>query len=276
MESISIKRLSFSRTVLTPSELPKTPNRSISNILNKTFDKTGFTKAIFLPKPFEILKNVNLSLEKGDILCISGKSGEGKSTLLRVIAGLEKAASGEISLFDEPVKPSEWTALSMAQKGLGFVFQNNALISDLTVRDNIAVPLRYNKIGTEEEIEQKVDRALLLMLARSFANEYPYSLSLGMRKRVAIARSWAMDANILLLDEPTAGLDKNSRNNLLSLINNLRELYKTTILMVINDLLVARDLNSKISFLIDKKLSDPMFYNEIRNNEDSRIRAMGL
>jgi phospholipid/cholesterol/gamma-HCH transport system ATP-binding protein len=164
----------------------------------------------------------------------------------------------------------------MAQKGLGFVFQNNALISDLTVRDNIAVPLRYHNMGTEEEIEQKVNRALLLMLARSFANEYPYSLSLGMRKRVAIARSWALNANILLLDEPTAGLDKNSRNNLLSLINNLRELHKTTILMVISDLLVARDLNSKISFLIDKKLSEPMYYHEIRNNEDSRIRAMGL
>ncbi len=274
MESISIKRLSFSRTVLASSKLPKTVNKSILNILNKTFDKAGFTKAVFLPKPLEILKNVNLTLEKGDILCISGKSGEGKSTLLRVIAGLDKATSGEISLFDEPIKPNEWTALSMAQRGLGFVFQNNALLSDLTVRDNIAVPLRYNKMGTEEEIEQKVDRALLLMLARSFANEYPYSISLGMRKRVAIARSWAMDANILLLDEPTAGLDKNSRNNLLSLINNLRELYKTTIIMVINDLLVAKDLNSKISFLIDKKLSDPMFYNEIRNNEDSRIRAM--
>ncbi|MCL1966652.1 MAG: ATP-binding cassette domain-containing protein [Fibromonadales bacterium] len=275
MESISIKRLSFSRTVLTPSELPKNQNKSIPNILNKTFT-TGFTKAIFLPKKVEVLKNVNLSLEKGDILCISGKSGEGKSTLLRVIAGLEKATSGEISLFDELVKPSEWTALSMAQKGIGFVFQNNALISDLTVRDNIAVPLRYNKMGTEEEIDQKVDRALLLMLARSFANDYPYSLSLGMRKRVAIARSWAMNANILLLDEPTAGLDKNSRNNLLSLVDNLRELYKTTILMVINDLLVARDLNSKISFLIDKKLSEPMYYNDIRNNEDSRIRAMVL
>jgi len=275
MESISIKKLSFTRTVLASSELPRIQNNSISKILNKTFDKAGFTKAIFLPKPIEVFRNVNLTLEKGDILCISGKSGEGKSTLLRVIAGLEKASSGEISLFDEPVKPSEWTALSMAQKGLGFVFQNSALISDLTVRDNIAVPLRYNKMGTEEEIEQKVDRALLLMLARSFANEYPYSISLGMRKRVAIARSWAFNANILLLDEPTAGLDKNSRNNLLSLVNNLRELYKTTILMVVSDLQVAKDLNSKISFLIDKKLSEPMFYHEIRNNEDSRIRAMG-
>jgi phospholipid/cholesterol/gamma-HCH transport system ATP-binding protein len=272
MESIAIKRLSFSHTVLTASELPKISNKSISNILNKT----SLTQAIFLPKPLEILKNVTLSLEKGDILCISGKSGEGKSTFLRVIAGLEKASSGEISLFGETVKQSEWTALSMAQKGIGFVFQNNALISDLTVKDNIAVPLRYNKMGTEEEIEQKVNRALLLMLASGFASEYPYSLSLGMRKRVAIARSWALNANILLLDEPTAGLDKNSRNNLLSLINNLRELHKTTILMVISDLLVARDLNSKISFLIDKKLTEPMFYDDIRNNEDSRIRAMAV
>ncbi|MDR2732314.1 MAG: ATP-binding cassette domain-containing protein, partial [Fibromonadaceae bacterium] len=181
MESLSIKKLVFSHTVLTPSKLPINLNNSISNL----------THAIFLPKPLDILNGVNLSLEKGDILCISGKSGDGKSTLLRVIAGLEKATSGEMSLFGEPVKPGEWTALSMAQKGIGFVFQNNALISDLTVRDNIAVPLRYHKMGTEEEIEQKVDRALLLMLASGFADEYPYSLSLGMRKRVAVARSWA-------------------------------------------------------------------------------------
>ncbi|MCL2283166.1 MAG: ATP-binding cassette domain-containing protein [Fibromonadales bacterium] len=222
----------------------------------------------------KILDGVNLFLEKGDVLCITGKSGEGKSSLLRTIAGLEKVTSGEISLFGEPVKPGEWTALSMAQKGVGFVFQNDALISDLTVKDNIAVPLRYHKMGTEEEIEQKVNRSLLLMLASSFANEYPYSLSLGMRKRVAIARSWALDTKILLLDEPTAGLDKNSRANLLSLVDNLRELYKTTVIMVVSDLQVARDLNSKISFLIDKKLTPPMYFDEIKEHENPRIRAM--
>ena len=204
MESISIKNLIFSHTMLAPSELPKI-SKKLANL----------AYAISLPKPLKILDKVNLSLEKGDMLCISGKSGEGKSSLLRVIAGLEKAQSGEISLFGEPIKQGDWTALSMAQKGIGFVFQNNALISDLTVKDNIAVPLRYHNMGTEEEIEQKVDRALLLMLARSFANDYPYSLSLGIRKRVAIARSWALDAKILLLDEPTAGLDKTSRDNLL-------------------------------------------------------------
>jgi phospholipid/cholesterol/gamma-HCH transport system ATP-binding protein len=240
------------------------------------FRNAKLTQAIYMPKPLEILDGVNLSLERGDVLCISGRSGEGKSSFLRVIAGFEKAQSGEISLFGEPVASNEWNALSMAQKGIGFVFQNNALLSDLTVRDNIAVPLRYHKMGTEEEIEQKVDRALLLMLARSFANDYPYSLSLGMKKRVAVARSWALDAKILLLDEPTAGLDKNSRSNFLSLVDNMRELYKTTIIMVISDLTVAIELNSKISFLMDKKLTSPMYYDELKNHENPRIRGMAL
>jgi len=251
MESISIKNLKFSYTTLISSESPE-KQKKISKILD----------------------GVNLSLEKGDILCITGKSGEGKSTFLRVVAGLEKAASGEISLFGEPVKQNEWTALSMALKGVGFVFQNDALISDLTVKDNIAIPLHYHKMGTEEEIEQKAQRALMLMLASSFAKEYPSSLSLGIRKRVAIARAWALDARILLLDEPTAGLDKNSRINLLSLVDNLRELYKTTIIMVVSDLQVANDLNSKISFLIDKKLTPPMYFNEIKDHENPHIRGM--
>ncbi|MDR2579925.1 MAG: ATP-binding cassette domain-containing protein [Fibromonadaceae bacterium] len=274
MESLSIKNLKFNLTVLAQSELPRISKKSFRNIIRKTLGGTKLMQAISLPKELNILDGVELNLEKGDVLCISGRSGEGKSSLLRVIAGLEKACDGEISLFGEPVKNDEWNALSMAQKGIGFVFQNNALISDLTVKDNIAVPLRYHKIGTEEEIEQKVNRALLLMLARSFANDYPYSLSLGMRKRVAVARSWALDAKILLLDEPTAGLDKNSRINFLSLMDNLRELYKTTIIMVTSDLSVAQDLNSKISFLMDKKLTTPMRYEELANSEDPRVRAM--
>jgi phospholipid/cholesterol/gamma-HCH transport system ATP-binding protein len=274
MESISIKNLTFSHKTLVKSELPKVTGKSLSSILSKTLKEVKLTHSVFLPTYIKILDNVNISLERGEILCISGKSGEGKSSLLRVIAGLEKASEGEISLFGEPVKPSEWTALSMAQKGVGFVFQNSALISDLTVKENIAIPLLYHNMGTHEEIEQKVNRALLLMLASGFANDYPYALSLGMRKRVAVARSWAMDAKILLLDEPTAGLDRNSRINFLSLMNNLRELYKTTIIMVVSDLQVARDINSKISFLMDKKLTTPMYFNELKDSANLRIRAM--
>jgi len=274
MESISIKNLKFSIKTFIKSELPRGKGNSISNVLSKTLNEAKLANTIFLPKTVDILDGVNISLERGETLCISGKSGAGKSSLLRVIAGLEKASGGEVSLFGEPIKSNEWNALSMAHKGIGFVFQNSALISDLTVKENIAVPLLYHNMGTNEEIEQKVNRALLLMLANGFANEYPYTLSLGMRKRVAVARSWAMDAKILLLDEPTAGLDRNSRINFLSLMNNLIELYKTTIIMVISDLQVAREVNSKISFLMDKKLTTPMYFDELKDNPDPRIRAM--
>jgi len=274
MESISIKNLKFSLKTFIKSELPRGNGKSISSLLSKTLNEAKLANTIFLPKLIDILDGVNLSLERGEMLCISGKSGVGKSLLLRVIAGLEKASGGEISLFGEPIKSNEWTALSMAHKGIGFVFQNSALISDLTVKENIAIPLLYHNMGTSEEIDQKVNRALLLMLANGFANEYPYTLSLGMRKRVAVARSWAMDAKILLLDEPTAGLDRNSRINFLSLMNNLVELYKTTIIMVISDLQVAREVNSKISFLMDKKLTTPMYFDELKDSPDHRIRAM--
>jgi phospholipid/cholesterol/gamma-HCH transport system ATP-binding protein len=274
MESISIKNLKFSLKTFIKSELPRVKGRTLSSILSKTLNEARLANTIFLPTFVKILDGVNISLERGEVLCISGKSGAGKSSLLRVIAGLEKASEGEISLFGEPVKPNEWTALSMAQKGIGFVFQNSALISDLTVKENIAIPLLYHNIGTNEEIEQKVNRALLLMLANGFANEYPYTLSLGMRKRVAVARSWAMDAKILLLDEPTVGLDRNSRINFLSLMNNLRELYKTTIIMVVSDLQVAREVNSKISFLMDKKLTTPMYFDELKDSPNPQIRAM--
>jgi len=274
MESLSIKNLKFSLRTFVKSELPRVAGRSLSNVLSKTLNEVKIANTVFMPTSVNILDGVNISLERGEMLCISGKSGAGKSSLLRVIAGLEKASEGEISLFGEPVKSNEWTALSMAQKGIGFVFQNSALISDLTVKENIAIPLLYHNMGTNEEIEQKVNRALLLMLANGFANDYPYSLSLGMRKRVAVARSWAMDAKILLLDEPTAGLDRNSRINFLSLMNNLRELYKTTIIMVVSDLQIAYDTNSKISFLMDKKLTAPMYFNEIQDSVDPRIRAM--
>jgi len=274
MESISIKNLKFNLRTFIKSELPRAIGKSLPSVLSRTLSGAKLTNTVFLPSFVNILDGVSMSLERGEMLCISGKSGAGKSLLLRAIAGLERASAGEISLFGEPIKSNEWTALSMAQKGIGFVFQNSALISDLTVKENIAIPLLYHNIGTDEEIEQKVNRALLLMLANDFANEYPYALSLGMRKRVAVARSWAMDAKILLLDEPTAGLDRNSRINFLSLMNNLRELYKTTIIMVISDLQIAYETNSKISFLMDKKLTPPLYFNQLKDSEDQRIRAM--
>ena len=230
------------------------------------------TRAVLEPIEKTILRGASLQVKQGEILCIAGASGQGKSSLLRVIAGLEKPLKGEITLFGEPISPQHHNALHIARKGVGYVFQNCALISNLRVCDNIALPLRYHGLGSEEEIQVKVQRALQLMMIEDLGQQFPFSLSMGMKKRVAVARAWAMDPSLLLMDEPTAGLDNTNRRNLLPLIENLRELYKTTILIVTHDLLIPKELNCKISFLDQGLLTEPMHFQDMRYSDNPAIR----
>ena len=218
----------------------------------------------------ELISGANLVIKKGETLCIGGGSGQGKSALLRVIAGLARPNSGKLYYFGEYIPPERLTALEVAKRQVGLVFQNGALISNLRVRDNIALPLRYHKVGTPAEIEEKINMAMDLMRVRDSADMFPHMLSMGMQKRVAIARSWAMGPQLLLMDEPTAGLDNYNRRNLLPLIDNMRTLFKTTIVIVTHDLMVAKELNCKITFLSKKKLTEPHSFDTWLNG-DSEI-----
>lgn len=205
----------------------------------------------------ELISGANFDLENGETICIGGPSGLGKSALLRVIAGLERPTSAKMYYFGEYIPPERHTALEIAKRQVGLVFQNGALISNLRVKDNIALPLHYHKKGTPKEIEEKVNMAMDLMRVRSEAALFPHQLSIGMQKRVAIARSWAMDPKLLLMDEPTAGLDNYNRRNLLPLIDNMRILFKTSIIIVSHDLLMAKELGCNLSFLYRKNLTKP-------------------
>ena len=205
----------------------------------------------------DLISDANMDLMNGETLCVSGPSGLGKSALLRVIAGLIRPTSGKLYYFGEYIPPERHTALEIAKRQVGLVFQNGALISNLRIKDNIALPLQYHRMGTPKEIEDKVNMAMDLMRVRSEANLFPHQLSVGMQKRVAIARSWAMDPKLLLMDEPTAGLDNYNRRNLLPLIDNMRTLFKTTIIIVTHDLMVANELDCKITFLHRKVLTEP-------------------
>ena len=217
----------------------------------------GFFESGIQPGEEELISGANLVLKKGETLCIGGGSGQGKSALLRVIAGLARPNLGKLYYFGEYIPPERLTALEVAKRQVGFVFQNGALISNLRVRDNIALPLRYHKVGTPTEIEDKINMAMDLMRVRDCAGMFPHQLSVGMQKRVAIARSWAMGPQLLLMDEPTAGLDNYNRRNLLPLIDNMRTLFKTSIIIVTHDLMVAKELGCKITFLAQKTLTEP-------------------
>lgn len=218
----------------------------------------------------ELIVGANLTVKQGETICIGGGSGQGKSALLRIIAGLVRPSHGNIFYFGEYIPPERLTALEVAKRQVGLVFQNGALISNMRVRDNIALPLRYHRMGTPAEIEEKVNMAMDLMRVHDEAMLFPHQLSMGMQKRVAIARSWAMDPKLLLMDEPTAGLDNYNRRNLLPLIDNMRTLFKTTIIIVTHDLLMAKELNCNICFLHSKTLTQPHSF-DYWLNSDSEI-----
>ena len=221
----------------------------------------------------EMIHDTNLVLQRGETLCIGGPSGQGKSALLRIIAGLTRPNEGTFYYFGEHIPPERHTALEIAKRQVGLVFQNGALISNLTVRDNIALPLKYHKAGTPSEIEEKINMAMDLMRVRNEANRFPHELSVGMQKRVAIARSWAMDPKLLLMDEPTAGLDNYNRRNLLPLIDNMRNLFKTSIIIVTHDLMIAKELDCNLCFLYNHTLSEPHSFDYWlnANNDISKV-----
>lgn len=230
-----------------------------SDIAGTMFSKPrilGFFKGEETDPQKELFSDVNLVVKRGETICIGGGSGQGKSALLRIIAGLIRPTQGSIHYFGEYLPPERLTALEVAKRQVGMVFQNGALISNLKVRDNIALPLRYHKMGSATEIEEKINMAMDLMRVREFADMFPHLLSTGMQKRVAIARSWAMDPKLLLMDEPTAGLDNYNRRNLLPLIDNMRTLFKTTIIIVTHDLQISKELDCNIAFVHRKSLSD--------------------
>lgn len=232
-----------------------------------------FDKAMFAPEN-TLIEKANLKLKLGETICIGGPSGQGKSAILRAIAGLARPTKGHFYYFGEYIPLENLTALEVAKRQVGLVFQNGALISNLRVYDNIALPLRYHKMGSSADIDDKVKMAMDLMRVREQAHLFPHQLSGGIQKRVAIARSWAMDPKLLLMDEPTSGLDNYNRRNLLPLIDNMRTLFKTSIIIVTHDLPLAKELGCNLIFLRQKTLSEPHSFNYWLNNDDAFSKEM--
>ena len=199
--------------------------------------------------------NLDLDVYKGDILGVVGGSGTGKSVLLRSIVGLVTPTAGEVSVFGKTLQRLREKEREVVERQMGVLFQQGALYSSLTVKENIAFPLIEQLGMSRSEAEDLALMKLFLVgLAAVAADKYPSELSGGMIKRAALARSLALDTAILFLDEPTAGLDPIGAAKFDELIKTLRDALGLTIFLVTHDMDTLYTACDKIAVLSDKKV----------------------
>lgn len=197
-------------------------------------------------------KNLDLTVERGEVLSLVGGSGTGKTVLLRQILGLEHPEKGEITVLGKP-------AAELGKRGaasrVGMLFQQGALFSAFTVLENIAFPLRELKVLPRDLIHDAAMVKLQMVgLGPEVADKMPSDLSGGMIKRVALARALIMDPPLLLLDEPTAGLDPDSSDSFCLLLRALHKGMDLTVVMVTHDLDTLFELSTRIAVLADQKV----------------------
>ena len=198
----------------------------------------------------EVLKDINFSIEKGDIYGLVGRSGAGKSTLLRCINGLTGYDSGSLKVYDKEVKLFSEKELREFRKNIGMIFQHFSLLERKSVYHNVAIPMEcwgYSK----KEIREKVMELLKLVGLEEKADVKPRQLSGGQKQRVAIARALAMEPSILLCDEATSALDPNTTNSILELLYRINRDMGITVVMVTHQMEVVRQICRNMAIIED-------------------------
>lgn len=202
-----------------------------------------------------VLDGLDLDIMADETVALVGGSGSGKTTLLRHIIGLNRPAAGEVFLFGEPLFAGDYLEQQARRRRFGVCFQQGALFSALNVSDNIAFPLRELGVVTEEEIRALVAYKLAMVeLEPEHALLMPAELSGGMIKRVALARALALEPELLLLDEPTAGLDPDRSAAFVALIRRLHRQLGITVVLVTHDVATLRALAGRVAVLADRKI----------------------
>ena len=204
----------------------------------------------------EVLRGVTFAVERADTLVVMGGSGSGKTVLLRHVAGLVQPTSGQVRVFGRNIERLSEEELLPIRRRMGYVFQGAALFDSLTVLENVAYPLREHTRLGERAIRERVVHFLSLVgLGEEILSLLPSELSGGMRKRVGIARALVVEPEILLLDEPTAGLDPTNARLVGELLVDLRAGACDTAIVVTHDLELARTVASRVAVLIEGRFA---------------------
>ena len=222
----------------------------------------------------EVLTNVSLKLFNGENLVVLGKSGSGKSVLIKCIVGLLKSDGGTIKVFEKNVSALSRQELGDLRQKIGFLFQSGALYDSMTVKQNLEFPLRrIRKDLTEKEIEEKVNEVLENVGLADALHKMPSQLSGGMRKRISLARTIVVDPMIMLYDEPTTGLDPITSDEISSLINDVQKKYKTSSLIITHDIKCARNTANRMILLKEGEIYKEGKIADFDNSTDQFIKS---
>jgi phospholipid/cholesterol/gamma-HCH transport system ATP-binding protein len=219
-----------------------------------------------------LLEKVNVSVASGEVLVLIGPSGQGKSVLLKLMAGLIVPSRGEVFIEGRDLQKMRGPDLEILARKMGMLFQKNALFDSMTSGDNIAFPLREVAGAGESEIKSAIEYYLEAVGLGHARDLFPDEISGGMQKRLGIARALALKPQIVFYDDPTAGLDPITSRKIIQLIKDLHVKFKMTIVSVTNDMNRAFQMASRIAMVVDQQLIITGTPDETKRHPDPRVQ----
>ena len=222
----------------------------------------------------EVLKGINLTVNKGEGLVILGRSGSGKSVTIKCLVNLVTADKGEIEVFGTDITKLDEVELNKIRIRIGFMFQNGALYDSMSVRQNLSFTLKHHtKKLSDEEIEKKIIEALDNVGLVEAIDKMPAELSGGMRKRIGLARALIIKPEIILYDEPTSGLDTITSREISELMLSVQKKFKTSSIIITHDMACAKKTGNRIMILKDGAINAEGTYDELEKSNDDWVKS---
>ena len=222
----------------------------------------------------EVLKGIDFNLFKGENVAVLGRSGSGKSVLIKIIVGLLKPDKGEVIVLDQHIDKLKGKELDAIRLRIGFSFQNSALYDSMNVYQNLAFPLTMNiKNLKRSEVKNSVEEVAEAVGLKDKLKQLPSDLSGGQRKRIGIARTLILKPEIMLYDEPTSGVDPITSAEIIQLINEVQQEFNTSSIIITHDLTCAKNTGNRIAILLDGKFLKIGSFAEVFDTSDEQVRG---